>query len=53
MEIKDVFVNFNEWCPTCKHSSESEFSFEKCALCMEQPVNANSTKPVNWEAKDK
>lgn len=52
MEVKEVFVHFNEWCDSCKYSSESEYTFERCALCMEHPVNIGSTKPVNWEEKE-
>lgn len=52
MNIEE-FVDFKKYCLTCKYEKESEWTFEKCTECIEHPVNTNSEKPVNWEAKDK
>lgn len=52
MIVEDMFVDFKTYCATCKHEKEKEETFETCAECLEYPVNANSVKPVNWEAKD-
>lgn len=52
MIIEDMFVDFETYCATCKYEEESELTFEKCAECLEHPVNANSIKPVNWEEKE-
>lgn len=48
---KEVF--FQKYCPTCKHEAESEFDVESpCYECLDNPVNQDSHKPVNWEEKE-
>lgn len=43
-------VDFNKWCPKCKHRNESEFDETSvCYECVESPINYDSHKPVLWE----
>lgn len=51
MEIIDKFVDFYSYCTSCKHEQKTEQD-EPCCRCLENPVNANTSKPVNWEAKE-
>ena len=44
-------VNF-EWCKMCKYEKDSECG-DHCWGCMGEPANEDSTKPVNWEEKEK
>lgn len=47
-EIKEVY--FNEYCCRCKHYLESE-DHPKCAVCLNEPFNTYSHKPVEFEEK--
>lgn len=49
MEIVDKFVDFYSHCKSCKHCSKKETE-SPCDECLEEPVNAYSSKPVRWEA---
>ncbi len=44
------FVNFDEYCETCKYSDIFE-EVEPCFECLTEPVNEYSHKPVKWESK--
>ena len=49
--INDLkFVHYNDYCPTCEHYSEEESS-DACNECLNNPVNVNSHKPVNYKEK--
>ena len=43
-------VYFDKYCKTCKHCKKGE-NEDPCDECLAVPMNANSHKPVNWEAK--
>ena len=43
------FVDFS-YCKTCIHESKLE-SEEPCNLCLTNPINYESHKPVKWEEK--
>ena len=45
---KEVF--FGEYCKTCIHKDKTEDQ-NPCDICLEEPVNLNSHKPVQWEEK--
>ena len=49
------FVDFNKYCPLCKHKDESEFEAfgSACYDCLDEPVNTNSHKPVKFEEEEK
>lgn len=47
----EKFVDFEAWCPKCKHEKTSEIDLP-CRECLDEPVNQNSTKPVRWEEKE-
>lgn len=49
-EIVDLEVYFDKYCKTCKHCKKDE-NDDPCDECLAVPMNANSHKPVNWEAK--
>lgn len=43
-------VNFDAWCPTCKHYSTEETE-EPCNECLTNPAREYSHKPEKWEEK--
>lgn len=43
---KEVF--FDAYCGTCKYCDLDEF-LSPCNECLENPVNNETHKPVNWE----
>lgn len=47
-EYKEVY--FGKYCKTCKHSKKKN-NEEPCDECLDNPVNVDSHKPVNWTAK--
>ena len=50
MEIIDKEVNFHKYCESCKHRNKKEKE-SPCDECLEEPVNAYSSKPIRWEEK--
>lgn len=48
MDYKEVY--FDKYCKTCKHKDLKEEEFP-CDICLEEPTNLNSHKPVKWEEK--
>lgn len=44
-------IEFEQWCPKCKHVEVDEYS-EPCFSCIAEPVNVESKKPVKFEEKD-
>ena len=50
MDDDDKEVYFGQYCQTCKHETEPE-TCDACSECLENPVNTDSHKPVNWKAK--
>lgn len=51
IEPKDLFVDFETYCKTCKYSELNE-NKDPCDECLAIPVNENSQKPVSWKAKE-
>ena len=47
-EYKEVY--YHKYCKTCKYSKVKDTD-EPCDECLDNPVNLNSHKPVNWTAK--
>ena len=41
-------VDFNKYCPTCKHAKKFEED-DPCWDCLNEPTNIDSRKPVCWE----
>lgn len=52
MELRDKFVDFDVYCPMCKHFVK-DGTEEPCNTCLECPVNEYSHKPVYFEEKEK
>ena len=52
MENKLKMVNFNWACPRCIHKDVPETK-DPCNVCLAQPVNENSHKPVNYIPENK
>ena len=50
MEIIDKEVDFHRYWASCKHRDKKEKE-EPCSECLEEPFNANTSKPVKWEDK--
>lgn len=48
-DMKEVDFTY---CLKCKHWTKQEAE-EPCHECLNNPVNANSHKPVRFEAKEK
>ena len=51
MELRDKEVYFHEYCPKCKHEKCPEWE-DPCDICLENPSNEWSHKPVYFEEKD-
>lgn len=45
------FVNYHEYCYLCKHKEKPEEA-EPCYICLAEPVNLESRKPVKFERKE-
>lgn len=43
-------VYFDQYCKTCKYYELKE-NKDPCDECIAIPMNENSHKPINWEAK--
>lgn len=43
-------VYFDEYCGKCQYNELKE-SEDPCTECLENPVNVDSHKPINWEEK--
>lgn len=48
MEIRDILVDFNKYCPLCKNYEKADYE-EPCNECLEHCVNSQSEKPVNFD----
>lgn len=44
-------VDFQTYCKTCKHKDVKEV-LDPCDICLANPGNANSRKPVCYEEKE-
>ena len=53
MEFIDKEVYFNEYCKKCKYftSEDKEGWSEICNDCLNEPMNSNSHKPINFKEK--
>ena len=45
-------VNYNLYCPNCKHSNRREYE-DPCFDCLDEPYNDGSRVPVKFEEKEK
>ena len=52
MENEYKEVRFDQFCKTCKYEKLDEVK-DPCNECLEDFMNLYSSKPVNWEEKDK
>lgn len=48
MEYKYKFVEYSEYCHTCKNYTTSAIE-DPCDECLNNPVNLNSHKPIKYE----
>lgn len=44
-------VYFDQYCTSCAYEKLSESS-DPCWDCLNEPVNTDSHKPVEWKAKE-
>lgn len=44
-------VRFDKYCETCKYKDKKDTD-EPCDGCLENTVNLDSEKPVNWAKKE-
>lgn len=51
MELRDKEVYFHEYCPKCKWRDLDDAE-DPCDICLENPSNEWSHKPVYFEEKD-
>ncbi len=51
MEDNMHLVNFDMYCPGCKHFTKSE-NEEPCESCLTVPARKDSHKPERWEEND-
>lgn len=52
MENQYKLVDFKKYCETCKHKDKKHIE-DPCNDCLDQPVNIDSHKPVNYEEEEK
>lgn len=45
---EEKIVDFEQFCPFCKHYSKSETE-DPCWECLDQSTNVYSNRPVNFE----
>lgn len=50
METHEKEVYFHLYCKSCKHCKVKNVE-EPCNECLEHPINIDTHRPVNWEAK--
>ncbi len=50
MEDRELFVEFDKYCKTCRYKKLDE-NEPPCDECLEHPVNLNSHKPFCYEAQ--
>lgn len=48
MEDIEFIIDFDKYCKTCKHKDLDE-KFDPCHLCLSEPTNRNSHKPVYYK----
>lgn len=51
MEIHNKIVDFNKYCPLCKHFDINEEK-DPCNECLTEPTNIDSRKPINFVEDD-
>ena len=52
-ESKEKFVEFERYCQTCAYYDEDESDPKShCWDCLDEPVNVDSHKPVNYKEAD-
>lgn len=50
METIDHFVEFDKYCKTCKFRDKNDKKGEEpCNDCLDNPINQDSRKPVNYK----
>ena len=50
MEIIDHLVEFDKYCKTCKFREKKKKKGEEpCNECLNNPINQDSRKPVNYK----
>lgn len=52
MNYRDKIVEFEKYCKTCKHKNTEQHK-DPCNECLDNPVNTNSRKPVNYKEAEK
>ena len=55
-ENGEKIVRYDLYCNTCKHyipEDEKGLQSDVCNECLNNPVNANSKKPINYRKKEK
>ena len=50
METIDHFVEYDKYCKTCKfRDKKDEKGEDPCNDCLDNPINRDSRKPVNYK----
>lgn len=44
-------VDYRKYCPKCKYNDQQDYE-DPCNECMDNPVNQDSHKPINFEEKE-
>ena len=52
MEQNYKEVYYEQFCKTCKHKDLKDF-YDPCNDCLDNPVNTNSQRPVNYKEAEK
>lgn len=51
-ENQEIEVRFDLYCKTCKYEKEKVIWNEVCDLCLSEPYNYDTDRPVNWKDKN-
>lgn len=51
MEENMKIVEYEKWCPKCKHLNTPDYE-DPCNECLNEPARPNSHKPVNFKEAD-
>ena len=50
--MPEKIVQYETYCQKCKHFEDDESDPKsKCWICLDEPVNIDSRKPINFEEK--
>ena len=52
MEFTQKIVEFDKYCKTCEYKNSKDY-LDPCHECLNNPVNTNSRRPVNYKERER